>query len=199
MSSSAAMVVREQLVAARGAYRAAMTEAAAVLAPAELLEVLGEQETFVRSLPALEHPMMLRLQKEISPVELGGTNLADVVSRRLRTNLGVARQRIEDAAMLGPRTSLTGQPLPPLWPGTAAAQADGLIGAEHLAIIRKFFKHLPEAVGYEERELAEQALALAAGIRGPKSLQECADTLAGYLNPDGEFSDADRARKRGLS
>ncbi|MGK2881569.1 MAG: DUF222 domain-containing protein, partial [Mycobacterium sp.] len=199
MSSDAAVVVREQLDAARTAYRAAMTQAGEVLDHPALLEVLGEQETFTRSLPALAHPMTLRLQNEICPVELGGTSLKDVLARRLRIAPGAAHQRIQDAAVLGPRTSLTGEPLPPLWPGTAAAQADGLIGDEHLSIIRKFFKHLPDAVGHEERELAEKALALAAGIRGPKSLQECADTLAGYLNPDGEFSDADRARKRGLS
>ena len=33
----------------------------------------------------------------------------------------------------------------------------------------------------------------------PETLSKIADRLAGYLNPDGEFTDVDRARRRGLT
>ncbi|EUA78643.1 hypothetical protein I553_2933 [Mycobacterium xenopi 4042] len=49
-----------------------------------------------------------------------------------------AARRIRQAADLGPRTALTGEPLPPLLAATAAAQRAGKIGAEHVTVIRRF-------------------------------------------------------------
>jgi hypothetical protein len=46
------------------------------------------------------------------------------------------------------------------------------------------------------RELAESQLADVAGTLGPEDLRKVADLIAALVNPDGEFSDAERARKR---
>jgi hypothetical protein len=55
-----------------------------------------------------------------------------VLSEALHISKGEAKRRIKQAELLGPRTALTGESLPPKLPNVAAAQARGEIGAEHL-------------------------------------------------------------------
>ena len=91
---------------------------------------------------------------------------------------------------------MTGEPLEPVLTNTAAAQSRGQIGAEHVKIIRKFFKKLPDFVDHDTREAAEAQLAeLACGLR-PEDLRVAANRLATLLDQDGDLSDADRARRR---
>src|SRR5262249_45033596 len=49
------------------------------------------------------------------------------------------------------------------------------------------------------RELAEAELAKLATQYRPDQVRERADLLAYYLNPDGTYTDAERARRRGLT
>ncbi|MCW2732853.1 MAG: hypothetical protein JWR13_3669, partial [Mycobacterium sp.] len=103
------------------------------LTPPELLSALGELETLARQLPTQSHRMLARLQHEASPVELGAKSWRDVLSGRLRISGKDATRRLDDARELGPRTALSGQVQQPLLAKTAAAQAAGAIGAEHVA------------------------------------------------------------------
>jgi hypothetical protein len=102
----------------------------------ELLEVLGELEALTRRLPAQSHRILARLQREASPVELGAKSWRDVVSGRLLISGKDAKRRLEEALELGPRTTFSGQAQAPLLAKTAAAQAAGSIGAEHVGILR---------------------------------------------------------------
>ena len=81
---------------------------------------------------------------------------------------------------------------------TAAAQRDGLIGDGHVKEIRSFFAHLPAEVDLGTREAAEADLAGKAGGYRPDELAKYAQRIMDWLNPDGEFSDEERARKRGI-
>ena len=74
----------------------------------------------------------------------------------------------------------------------------GAIGTEHIREIGRFFKQLPCAVDDPTRAHAETTLARDATQLRPDELRVAADRMAAHLNPDGLFSDADRARKRGL-
>ena len=103
------------------------------------------------------------------------------------------------AADLGPRRALTGAVLAPLLTATAAAQRDGTIDPAHVAVIRRFFNQLPEAVDLDTRACAEAQLAELATQFRPDHLADVACQLADYLNPDGIFADEDRARRRGLT
>ena len=93
---------------------------------------------------------------------------------------------------------MTGEPLPPLLPHTAAAQRDGLIGDGHVKEIRHFFDHLPAEVDLGTRDAAELVLADKASQYRPDELAQHAGQLMDWLHPDGEFSDDERARKRGI-
>ena len=66
-------------------------------------------------------------------------------------------------------------------------------------MIRRFFDHLPCSVDIETREQAEAHLAELATQHRPDDLAKLAERLTGYLNPDGTYTDDDRARRRGLT
>lgn len=166
---------------------------------AEKLALQNRMERNLRRAPAVEHRLVSSLAAEADPKALGATSLADVLSTRLRISKDEARRRIRHAELFGPRRAFTGQPLAPKFPNTAAAQARGDIGAEHVRIICKFFDDLPDSVDPQTRELAEADLArIAAGFK-PEELRQAAGRLAYLLNQDGQFSDVDRARKRSLT
>ncbi len=161
------------------------------------LEQLERIEILTRILPALRHELLNELAYA-SVEELGGRS-AQVLADRLRIYRRDAARLIEEAADLGPRRALTGEPLVAKLEATAAGQQAGEIGAEHVQIIRRFFAHLPCWVDQTTRVRAEQQLAKVAAAYRPDELQRFADHLAVVLNPDGDFSDADRARRRGIT
>jgi hypothetical protein len=166
----------------------------------ELLALQHRREVVARSMPAVDHQIINRLAAEADPKALGGTSLADVLATRLGISKAEARQRIDRAELLGPRRAMTGEPLAPKLPNTAAAQARGQIGAEHLRIIEKFFAKLPSHIDCHTRELAEADLARIATELGPPQFREAADRLAFLLNQDGDPpDDAERARRRYLT
>jgi hypothetical protein len=110
-----------------------------------------------------------------------------------------ARRRIKDAAQLSPRVTLTGQQLPPELPATAQQWREGLLDAAHLRVIQTFVRDLPTGTPVPIVEHAEQLLAHHATQLRPDQLDKAARRAAVLINPDGLFSDADRARQRGFS
>ena len=170
----------------------------AALTTPERLALLARCEAVRRQLPAVEHGLINQIAEQSDSEQLGGT-LPAALANRLHITRGEASRRVAEAADLGPRCALTGQPLPPLLPATATAQRDGRIGTGHVTVIRDFLHRLPSAVDIETRAQAESHLAaLATGFR-PDQLAKLADRLADCLNPDGSYTDADRARRRGLT
>jgi hypothetical protein len=87
--------------------------------------------------------------------------------------------------------------LAPLLDRTAAAQAAGTVGPEHVAVIRTFVDKLPGWVDPTTREQAEATLVRIAGLTGPETLRKDAAKLATAIDQDGpEPDDTERARKR---
>lgn len=163
------------------------------LPPPQRFAVLERQETAGRQLAAASHAGVASLEQfeGCPPV---GIMLADV----LRISPREAKRRIRDAAQLTQRTTLTGEVLAPVLPDTAKAWQAGALDGEHLRVIQKFFRDLPDHVPPTEAEKAETSLAEHARNLRPDQLEKFAHRLALHLNPDGTFSDEDRARKRGF-
>jgi hypothetical protein len=193
---------REEIVKRFDALRDALSDVLElsydVLTTPERLAMLQHSETFRRQLPAAEHGLINQLAEQASETELGG-RLASVLADRLRITRAEASRRIGAAAELGQRTALTGEPLPPLLAATAEAQRAGSIGDGHVAVIRGFCHRLPDFVDVETRQLAETQLARLGGEHRPDELAKLADKLIDCLNPDGTFTDDDRARRRGIT
>jgi len=193
---------REEIVEAFDALEADLDRALELsfdaLTTPERLVMLARCEVFRRRLPALEHPLINQIGGQADATELGG-RLPSALADRLRITRAEASRRIGEAAELGDRKAITGEPLPPLLTATAAAQRDGRIGSAHVAVIRGFVHRLPDFVDLETRVKAEAQLAGLGGQHRPDELSRLADKLTDCLNPDGNFTDDDRARRRGVS
>ncbi len=201
MASSGA-VSRDALSAAFDTIEAALDKAIGVdcdpLATRDALEMLERCERVRRRIPAVEHPLINNLARQATPEELGG-KLSHAIAEATLIRRAEAARRIKEAVDLGPRHGLTGEPLAPVLAHTAAGQREGTLGTGQVTLIRKFFHQLPGWIDQGTREQVEARLATEGSRFRPEQLAELAATLADCLNPDGTYTDEDRARRRGLT
>ena len=126
-----------------------------------------------RRLPVSEHRMLNHIVDHAVPAEVGGS-VPRALANALRITRGEAARRIADAEVLGPRVTLTGEPLAAVWAATAAAQAAGEVGAGHIGEIRRFFNQLPDWVDERTRRRAERDLVRVAREYRPDELRRAA-------------------------
>src|SRR5215213_2351216 len=88
---------------------------------AELVAIQSRLEEGYRAQPAVDHKLIHQLTSQGTPTELGAKSWHRVLSEALRISEGEAKWRIKQAELLGPRTALTGESLPPKLPNVAAA------------------------------------------------------------------------------
>jgi len=165
--------------------------------PAVRLRALERMETARRRQIAVSHDVIAGLEKE-DPAAVGGP-VHKVVADWLRISPTEASRRLRDAKQLSARSTLTGQELPPELPATAQAWRAGMLDAQHLRVIQTFVHDLPEETPVDAVERAERFLARQAVELRPDQLEKVAHRCALWINPDGKFSDADRARQRGFT
>src|ERR1700747_3112737 len=97
------------------------------LTPPEQLALWERFERLRRRIPAAEHPLINAVARQATPEELGG-KLSHAIAEATLISRAEAARRIKEAADLGPRHGLTGEPLPPVLAASAAAQRDGRLG-----------------------------------------------------------------------
>lgn len=171
-----------------------------VLSRTELLSVMDDLETLTCRVPAQSHRLLTRLQAETTPKQMGAKSWNEVLRIRWRLSSAEASRRLHEAAELGTRKSLLGQPLAPVLPAVAAAQSAGFITGEHVTAIRDAIKRLPSWVDTLTRAQFEVDLVRVAAGVGPTELRETAALRLFLLDQDGpEPDDAERARKRRVS
>lgn len=168
------------------------------LATREQLAMLERCEKVRRQLPAIEHPLINNLARQATAEELGGT-LSHSIAESTLISRAEASRRIKEAADLGPRRGLTGEPLAPILAATADAQREGKLGTGQVAVIRRLFRQLPGWVDFVTRQAVEADLVTHGMDYRPEQLAELADHVGDCLNPDGTYTDDDRARRRGLT
>src|SRR6185437_515251 len=145
--------------------------------------------------------LMYRIFGEIAdpPDEAGAIAvMRSALWKRLRITPQEITRRCKVAARIRPRRSLTGPSVAPELPALAAAVESGAVGADHIKAVCRAVDVLPACVSptdvvAAERTLVEHAVVVDAGI-----VVKLGQRIADYLNPDGLFSDEDRARRRGL-
>ena len=162
--------------------------------PVEQLKVVERLETSRRRQIAISHALIGRIQQ----VE-GWPRVHVTLSDGLRISRAEARRRLREAEGLAPRTTVTGESLPPKLPATSDAWRKVVLDREHLRVIQSFVVDLPFGIDPAAVEQAESLLAEKAAILRPDQLQKVADRLALLLNPDGKFSDDDCAARRGFT
>jgi hypothetical protein len=198
MHSSSREDIVERFDAFRDAVSGLLELSFDALTTPECLALLERLETEARRSPVPAHALINQLARQAGETELGG-KLGHALANRLRISRGEAARRIHEAEDLGPRQSIAGEALPPRLEATAARQRCGDIGAGHITVIRGFLHRLPDFVDLDTRQIAEGQLARLGGEHRPDELAKLADKLTDCLNPDGNFTDHDRARRRGIT
>lgn len=143
----------------------------------------------IESLSRRVHAVMLDLVAEadsrgIATGQSFGTT-ARLVAEALGLSAAEARMRVKHATMVGARRTITGQPLAPQLPATAAALAAGEIGIGQLRVITETMAALPASVPVTARERAEADLAGYARDFDPRRLRLIAHRILANLDPDG--------------
>jgi len=193
-------VVRSALTALRSAYDELAACGIGTLTCDELLAAADDLEILDRQLPTQRHRILAQLQAQGTPRELGAKSWRDVLMIRWRLSSAEAHRRLADAAVLGPRQALSGQPLAPVLAATAAAQALGLITEEHVEVMSKGMAKLPRQVDPAARDQIEVEWIRDAVGTGPKDLADTVARKLFMLDQDGPApDDAERKRRRGIS
>ncbi|MEB3982103.1 13E12 repeat family protein [Mycobacterium sp. 663a-19] len=122
----------------------------------------------------------------------------DLLWARLRITPQEITRRFKLAARIRPRRSLTGPPLPPELPELAAAAEAGAVGEDHIRVVCRAVDVLPGSVSPTDVAEAERTLVEHARKLDARVVTRLGQRIADYLNPDGLFTDEDRARRRGL-
>ncbi|WP_230871468.1 HNH endonuclease signature motif containing protein [Mycobacterium canetti] len=154
-----------------------------VLTTPERLAMLERLERLARRLPAVGHALINQLDAQAGEEELGAT-LCCALANRLRITKPDAARRIADAADLGPRRALTGEPLAPQLTATATAQRQGrnhdglLAGLRALIASGKLGQHngLPVSI-VVTTTLTDLQNAAGKGFTGGGSLLPMADVI----------------------
>ena len=118
--------------------------------------------------------------------------------KRLRIAPAEITRRFKLAARIRPRRALTGPPVPPELPALAAAVETGAVGDDHIRAVCRAVDVLPAAISPTDVATVEQTLVRHATKVDAGIVVKLGQRIADYLNPDGLFSDEDRARRRGL-
>ena len=150
-----------------------------------LLGVLRDAEAELRRSYSRMLGVVGELEEENAGAAAGFGTTARLLAGVLNLSKGEARTRAEQAALLTPRRSLTGQALAPSLPATAAELAGGAIGPAHLRVITATMRRIPDGTHPQDAAQAEQTLATAARRFDPTALGIIAARLLAHLDPDG--------------
>jgi hypothetical protein len=155
----------------------------------ELLDLLREAEAVRRRLAYLDQRLIAEiLERGIAP-QFGFASVRALLRDVLRVSPSEASARVKAAQVAGPRHALDGTDLEPVLPMVAAAQADGVISAAHLAVIADTVHRIPLTLQAEHAAPVEATLAAAAGQYDPATLARLARRILDHLDPDGTLAD----------
>ncbi|MGZ4518556.1 MAG: DUF222 domain-containing protein, partial [Mycobacteriaceae bacterium] len=120
-----------------------------------VLTVLCELETVHRRMSTVDHRMIAELECRSTASRFLTRGAAGLLTELLHVDVAEARARVRAAGLLGPRTAITGEPLAPVYPATAAAQAEGTVSEKHAKIITTTIGQFPHSIDEDTAALAE--------------------------------------------
>ena len=159
-----------------------------------LVAMLQSLERVRNKLPVVDRAMIQHGTEQGVPAVLSERTMTRVLTNGIRISIGEASRRVRAAEHLADRTSMTGEPLEPIRPHLAAAQRDGSVTPDQVALIdtalRKVKHCDPEAIEAGERLLVQHATQLSY-----HDLDRVAARLVEAIDPDGILP-ADEAEHR---
>jgi Domain of unknown function (DUF222) len=195
MSSDRALAAVAALRAVHDELDACDFDALSATDTVKLLDALEESEC--RN-AAHRHRGLAQLQQQTTAIEMGAKSWRDVLAIRWRLSGSEAGMRLTQAALLGPRRSVTGEVLAPTLEAVAVAQRMGFLTNGHVEIIRKGIAKIPGWVQRSERDQIEVDWVRHGVGDGPKALQDQINQTLFVLDQDGQPpNDEERQRRRG--
>jgi hypothetical protein len=126
---------------------------------------------------------------------VGPSSTSELLQDVLRLSPREAKARVQAAAALGPRTSVTGEVLGPLRPVTAEASADGLLSGEHVGVIIRSLQELPSQLPVAQVDGLEGTLVEAALSIPASELVKVGTRMKDTFTPDGTPPSEEEARR----
>jgi hypothetical protein len=190
-----------QLAAARSDAAVGLTQVSlSCHSDEELLELLRCCEQARRREAFFDQTLLAELAQRGVASRVGYHSMIALLRDVLRLSPHEASARLRAAEAAGPRQAMDGQPIAPLHPVAATAQAEGVISPGHLRVITEVLDRVPAAARAEWSEQIEVSLVTHAAQYDPATLVKIGRRLIDLLDPDGTLADdADRARRRELT
>jgi hypothetical protein len=137
-------------------------------------------------LPLIDHVSIAAVEQRDLPQKLCQGSVRRVLTSALRISKAEASRRVWAAEAVGPRSSMLGEPLAPVRPHLAAAQRDGELSPEQVAINERAITPVDRR-GFDPADVAagEQLLVTHAKSFGPEDLKQLADKVVDAIDPDG--------------
>src|SRR3954447_5099685 len=128
------------------------------------------------------HQILVRvrqLQDSDAAAATGSRSTRRLIQQLWNLDAAEASRLVADAESLCPAATLTGEPIPPALPATAAASASGQLAEQHVRVIRRVMEHLGRVDGLDLATLAaaEGVLAGLAVTLSPRGLEKAAHRL----------------------
>ena len=163
----------------------------------QLLGFHQAYETFRARLPVVEHRVILEEVRRDLPDRRLQPNLVQLLTHTLRLSVADASRRVRAAEAVGLRWTAWGAPLGPVRAVLAAAQRDGTVSTEQVAIIERALRTV-DRPGFDPDDVAagEALLTDFATRFGPKDLRTLADQVVDAIDPDGSEPPDDLNRDR---
>ncbi|SDE61109.1 HNH endonuclease signature motif containing protein [Auraticoccus monumenti] len=157
-----------------------------LLADDELLAVFRGVETVRRRLTVVDSALTAAAERRSLPERHCQGTTRRFLASLLRLSPAEAARRARAAEASAPRTTMSGEPLPPVRPVLAAAQAEGEVSAEHTDIILSALATIDHR-GFDPRDVerAEATLTQHARTFDPPALRRLAEKVVEAVDPDG--------------
>lgn len=155
----------------------------------ELAEAMVAVVARIRS----EYATFLELVGEVDRADIhrlaGYGSPAMLISALTRVSPKQAKRLLAQAELVCPTLTPTGHEAPPPLPATHAALSDAAIDGEHIEVIARAMREIPDWVDGSARVEFERALAEQARTADPAQLRASADRTLAVLDQDGPEPD----------
>jgi hypothetical protein len=151
----------------------------------ELIAALQENAQRIRLLQAEQLDLVAALEQEGIAKLAGYSSTRNLLIEAIRVAPAQATRLIARATQVTETLTPTGHTTPAPLPNVRTALHEGLLDGEHIDVITKTLKALPDTVELGASQLVEAALAKAARTADPATVQGQGAILLQHLHPDG--------------
>lgn len=159
----------------------------------ELIQCVREFETQLHRLAAVDVANLAEVETRHLAAEARARDTAGLLVQLVHVDAGEARQRVNLARDLAPKTLLSGETVPSVFAATAGAVAAGEVARGHAQRIASFFDRI------EYSAVVEEQLLHVAVQTSPVNFGKFAAQLAERLDPEGPEPDPRKAAQRAFT